>query len=279
MRLFGATLVIAFGAVGCRAVVDSGTTYHACDSGHYADEFVDGTTEKNLIERCWFFDNVQDPDDLFLEDEDMIIRVGGGAAWSVDQEGPLAFRRMRKDFVIATRIEVLNQVDSKHCLDPTDAAGIVIRSEPEWATFFISLYEPDPKPADFDCMTTDENRVPPVKATFLSRNDIWGPPIEDPGNQETGGVGFDAEADIAVCRLNGKLSAYYRGDYREVGLQEPKWTAVVTDRDIGEGPVDVGLSVQGANAEGHFQWVEFSDRVETDGCFGELLKMKVPELE
>jgi hypothetical protein len=269
-------VLMAFGSVGCRAVVDSGATYRACDRAHYSEHFSPGTTEKNLIERCWFFDNVLDVDDVFVEDEDLIIRVGMGATWGLSTQGPYAYRRMKKDFVIGTRVEILDQVNGAHCLDPGDAVGIVVRKEGHWASLFISLFTPDPPPPGLDCNGLDE-AVPPVKASVHRTNDAWGLPVEFTGVDQAG-IGFDGEADVAMCRLNGLLTAYYR-DLSSDPTEEPLWIPIGDGLLVGDGEIDVGLTAQGSSAEGHFQWVEFSGRVGGDGCVGELALMQVPSFE
>jgi len=269
-----ALVALAAAAIGCRAVADSGATYRACDRGHYSEHFAPGTTEKNLLERCWFFDNVQDVDDLFFEDDDLVIRVDDdGAAWSASEQGPFAYRRLPKDFVVATRVEVLNLSDGKHCLDATDAVGIVMRQDAGWTGLFITLFTPDPAPPGLDCESESAEAVPPVKG-MVRRQDDAGPLVETTGTDEKG-IGLDAEADVAVCRLNGVLTTYYR----DLSVDDPSWIEIGEGLAVGDGAADVGLTASGVTAEAHFQWVEFADRVGADGCVGALERFQVPTLE
>jgi hypothetical protein len=276
-----ALVALVSGSIGCRAIADSGATYRACDRGHYSENFAPGSTEKNLLERCWFFDNVEDPADLFVEDDDLVVRVGEGAIWGLDADGieaqgPYAYRRLAKDFAVATRVEILNQTDSKHCLDPSDAAGIVMRKGGDWAALFVTLFTPDPPPPDLDCTSDVADKIPPEKGVVRSRFDVWGVPVESTGVEQAG-IGADAEADIAMCRLNGMLTTYYR--ILDPSLEEPSWVAIGEGLVVGDGAVDIGLTATGPTAEAHFQWVEFADRIGSDGCTGTLERFQVPTFE
>ncbi len=280
----------------CRAVVDSGVSVHACPPGAggedgafpYFDDFFAGTTREHLLERCWRFEN-EDVGDMFPDDGDFVARVSEGGAWDGASQGPLMFQRLEDDFVLAVRVEILNQVDTNHCLATGNGVGLVVRqsdvdrAEARWSTLLIGIV-PGPYEPPLRC-DGDEAEVPPTVATVRSRDDAWGGQLDVGG--PTFSIGFDGEADIAVCRLNDVLTFYYREP--QSPTDRPVWTQIRSvDGSQAEhrpdpGPVDVGLTASGApgqyQAEAHFQWSTVVAAIAGDGCAGVLEGIPVPGTE
>src|SRR5262245_21133318 len=117
MRLSGALVVAGTTSVllSCRAIVDAGVEYRDWERRPYTEEFTEGTTLKDLYERCWQIDNTSEhPSDVFVSEGDLVIRVsrpasGKGEEWAADEQGPMAFQMLASDFLVAIRIEAVNQ--------------------------------------------------------------------------------------------------------------------------------------------------------------------------
>jgi len=280
----GAALVIAgttLALTSCRAVVDAGVDYNDCERHPYTEEFSEGTTLKNLYERCWQVANADEhPSDVFVAEGDLVVRVstpasGTGERWDGDQQGPMAFQALEADFVAAIRVEAVNAISGDHCLAEGNMAGLVVRARsPDvgWATF---LTGPDMQAmGSFDCK--DDEKVHPTLGVVRSRNDAWGDAKTTLGHDPTAGIGNLGEADLAVCRLHAKLVFYYR----DPGAGEPKTWFEVTRFDASTGPMDVGLAASGwrdsFEVEGHFTHAILSDGIGPDGCQGALERLVVP---
>ncbi len=264
---------------GCRAVVDPGLSFQ-CDLNGYQEEFA--IDDAALAERCWR-EQSADPADVVVDDDDLVVRVSEGERWADGSQGPAAFQRLERDFVAVTRVEILSSDDGDHCLEVGNRAGWVVRDDGgDWSTFLLGIAPPSNAPG---CDNEDE--APPafgyVESGGPGGDAVWGEPAEAQGEPDQG-IGKDGEADLAVCRLNGKLLFYYR----EMGssVSAPVWRRLGGqgfEHFAGEGAVDVGLTASGSEAsfqaEGHFQWVYFHDSVGTDGCVRELEAITLPEVQ
>lgn len=286
----GGTLSILSGFVAlcsCRLLVDSGATYHPCNRRAQVEPFAPGTTIDELYQRCWEVENAEDPNDVFADDGDLVIRVtspasGSGQRWEGAEQGPLAFQQFDGDFLVVVRVEVLNQISGDLCMEDGNAVGLVVRgtdTDPTWSTLLISPFYPAPGPAAFDCTGVSTTLpVPPIRAVVESRDLLWGATVTAPGDQGVAAV--EGEADLAVCRLNGKLTFYHRDPASPT--EAPIWITI-TEHEPGSEPVDVGLTAEGVvdhyDAEGHFTWAAFTDSVGSDGCRGELEAIVVPPIE
>lgn len=280
---------------GCRAVVDSGITYEECDLTDYVEAFVRDSTLKQIQERCWqTSDTSGDPADLLLEDGDLVIRAteppdGGLANWDADSQGPMAYQQFSGNFVMATRVEVLDKVNGDQCLQPGHHAGLALRlagGAGQWVTFMIGPFQPS---ETLPCKDGDE-QLPTMG--IVESHAVDGLSKQDKGADEAG-IGFAdmtgraVEADIAMCRVNDLLTFYYSS----VNEGPPLWRQIGGDfvYDGIEGPVDVGLSVAGFASEedpgesfrtaAHFQWALMTDTLLTDGCEETLLSFQFPTVE
>ena len=265
-------LVVALS--GCRAVVESGVTYRECDASQLFEGFDGDTSMEALAERCWQVDNVEnDPDKVGVHDGDLVIKVsepihGRLEQWVGSDQGPMVFQNIEGDFLMAARIETLDQGTGDHCLispgEELNMAGLVVRRDAEWSTFFLAPFFPEPGMACDDMA----DPPPPTKAVITSESwdgdaelrNFMGAPLDS-------GIGNDGEADILICRYADELSYYVR--LQSSPPEMPVWEELPVKHIVGEGPLDFGMTASGHDpvytVEGHFDWVLF-DRIEIDGC-------------
>jgi hypothetical protein len=283
-------LTIALGLlplVSCRALVDPGVTYRECNRDQVTEEFSGETTLKTLQEGCWQAANTADsPSDMFVDDDDLIIRVsepasGSSAQWAGVEQGPMLYQHFEQDFLMVVRVEAVNKVSGDHCLTDGNRVGLVVRrSDPElaWSTFLIGPFMPPNLDPAADCI--DAAEVPlPTKGVVQSHNDAWGPELIAEGDNQ-GGIGLDGEVDLVMCRVDNVLVFFYRDPMSET--ESPIWVQV-GDHEVGSGAMDVGMTAAGAasafEVEGHFAWTSFTGSIGADGCRGALEGITVPASE
>lgn len=259
---------------GCRAVVDSGVTFRECDSSHYFEGFDEGTTMETLAERCWQVDNVEnDPSKVLVIDGDLAIKVsepinGRLEQWVGSDQGPMVFQRLDGDFIMAARVETLDQVTGDHCLtspgEDFNMAGLVVRRDAEWATFFLAPFFPQLG------MACDDTADPPPPTQAVVTSTSWGGSAvmkEFEGEAIESGIGNDGEADILVCRYEDTLHYFVR--LQSSPPEMPDWEEIDVVHNVGPGPLDFGMTAGGRDpvytVEGHFD-VVMLERIEIDGC-------------
>jgi hypothetical protein len=284
--------------LGCRAVVDSGISYTECKQTNYAEPFQRGSTLKAILEKCWLTSDAStDPDDssaeLMLEDGDLVIRSnapanGATAQWQGENEGPVAYQRFEGNFVMATRVEALDKVKGDHCLPEGEGAGLVLRRADqtalEWTTFLIAPFEPVGQTG----LSCEEDAMNPLPTLGVVDTNAFGQSHTERGANDKG-IGNDGEADIAICRVDGSLTFYFREPTEDESM--PIWRIMGGENfaysDV-TGPVEVGLTVAGREAAeptesfrvaAHFQWALLTDTVLSDGCEETLLAFEFPSVE
>ena len=256
-------ILIVFGGVGCTALVDVDVTYCVPIGPRYAESF--NLSRADLTDRCWGEEPAEGPS--YTDDGDLVIPAVRGQRWSPVLSSTMIFRRMTGDFVVVARAEATSTIVAGHCLHPEEGAGLVVRrgAPLAWATLLVS---PDFAPGVDPAVACGDTFKPPARVR--TRSSGFGPTTE----QEVDGVGVDAEALIAICRLGDQLAFYYRSPGNV-----PEWIAFHQQASTTE-PVDVGLTVSGSGVaaddkgmEGHFPNVAFFDLSEVrvpDGCSGAL---------
>ncbi len=281
LHFSAAVALVTFAHVlgSCRSVVDPGITYRECDRSGVSEEFPAGTTSEELGERCWEVGN--DDGNLLLDDGDLILRLnelsGQPQRWASGTQGPMVFQRFEGDFVMAARLEVLHKRDGSLCLPPDNEVGLVLRqTAPDlaWTTLLISPFD-----VEEPCVPTDDAAFP-IQAKTRSSESSWGPDVVFRG-PEDGGIAFlDGETDLAVCRVEGQVTFYYREPASPV--TDAQWLPIGAPIATGNETLDVGPTASGGEervVEGHFTWVGYAERDVGDGCTGLLQLLDLPEVE
>jgi hypothetical protein len=268
-------LFVASGVVGCRGLSDPGIEYRECvePGSPYHELFNDGY--RALPERCWTSQNAVEGD-LSIGDSDLVASHAQAVRW--DGVLPMLLRHVEGDFVMVTKTEVSAGSTSDFCdlqkNDATgeyDASGLIVLGEGVRQAFLLRPFLEES--TSITC--EDESANPPKALAFV--------PQSDTGEfKSTGGIGLDGEGDIAVCRRGSNLSYWFRDPVDpEAPWQTLDWKHLEDTDEVGEGPLDVGLTVTITEAslslsiEGHFNWVVLTDL--SDDCRGPLEDMKNPE--
>lgn len=286
-------------------IADSGVSYESCDLTIYVEDFSpDPPTTSELLEseRCWKLDAPGDPDgtgnfeNVFAGDGDLVVQARAPATNASDRwVDALAFQQLEGDFVIAARVEAVNQTSGDHCFESEDSmVGIVVRRpapQVGWSALLIGPYEPASLEIDQGCEDDAAIKLP-TRAVARSSSGAasWGPEVVDRAEGDPEGVAFeDGETDIAICANGGKLFFYYyRGSDSADGL--PIWELLDgpdseeenLTHDAGSGALwEVGLTAAGAGSvfevEGHFTSVIYVDTTSVpDGCRGALEELRLP---
>jgi hypothetical protein len=281
---------------GCHSLQDLDIQYEECveeKQVSYREEFGEDGIRPLRDKHCWKSDNegatpLGLDSKLFVEDGDLVMRVDNSGTTDLDQwtptdQAPMFFRRLDGDFLVVVRAEAATIVEGDHCLNG-EYAGLVVRQSDDpsiWSTWTV---EPDLETFGNACADGDN---PPARVRIRSSN----PAFE---TRDLKDVGSDGEADIAICRVGGKVYYYY-GEATAVPTKD-EWVQVestVSDgpvfHPLGAGVVDVGVTVAGVtvagakgieshfDVAGHFNWIVFQEGTYGDGCTGALEDFVLPE--
>ena len=277
-RYYPAALPFLLAQASCTSLSAVDVTYEPCvavKATPYAEGF--NGTYQDLLDRCWETDPAPAGTKVFTGDGDLIVRPVRGATWSATAQGTMLFRRMKGDFLVASRVEAASTVQSDHCVVEGEAAGLAVRKGPlAWSTLLVRPYFDPTIPMAMACK--DEAAHPPTTRLSVATLGFGAAAPKDVSN-----VGLDAEAYVAMCRQGDQLAYYYRAESKK--LEERVW--ILFHRHIvATGPVDVGITttaspVGGTDSgmEGHFPWVVFEDHGDPvpDGCDGALERLVEPE--
>lgn len=292
---FGASASAGCGLLllGCDALLDLEVTYQDCVDTRrtpWVETFDEGDLG-DLQDRCWRVDNVGSAASasagrIFVEDGDLVIRVGDGdpaAAdldeWSAGDQAPLFFRRLEGDFLLVARVEAATKATGDHCLPPGNAAGLAVRrpgAGGDWATWTVEphLWSDGSKQAE--CQDDLDPTNDPT-ATVRVRQSV-GPEWAESSYED---VGEDGEVDLAICRVGADVHYLYRGV--EISAGRYQWLPIAPGgvaHPFGVEPLDVGLTATGAapnfETAGHFTWVAVVSGSWGDGCLGALEHFSPP---
>jgi hypothetical protein len=277
-------LLIAPSIAACHSLVDLEVRYEECIEPRipYVDQF-EGDDE-SLRDRCWRTENVTDaglaPERrVVVGENDLIIGYSNSEAATVpwDEDPPMLNRRVEGDFVLATKVEVTSGSQANFCgLEEGDGAGILVRAgdredgaRGHRASFLVKPYFENPETVAEDCL---DNAPNPPSAIAEAQSTI------NLRATDVRGIGLDGEADIAVCRIRGSLLFFYRDPIDPEADWQPEDWKILANRsdDIGEGPVDVGLTTTlddhpyDLHVQGHFNWVALLRNERLDDCMGPL---------
>jgi hypothetical protein len=252
--------------------------------GKYLERF-DGALP--LATRCWRTENVEEPGYVHENDGDLIIHPSGktDSQWFEMEQAGFVFHEVTGDFLAVARVETVSGTGmGDHCLNESEAAGLVVRRRDPLAWTNL-LVLPDLTPEmlpDRAWCGDDPMKEPLARIT----TDSFGLGASAPN--PIGGRGSDAEADIAVCRHDDRLSYFVqRYATREEAGTLPNIEPAFMELVIGLGPVDVGLTATAASEidtqrEGHFNWLFLHDYGEErlpEGCPHVLEGFLYPEEE
>ncbi len=283
-RVFAATALMLL-ATGCRSLSDLEIQYRDCVSPRtpYVEGFDQG--DQALVDRCWKKENVGESREILVGEGDIAIGYRGAAAQGYKDQPPMLLRRIQGDFVLAVQAEASGAASSDFCmLEPGDAAGIIVRrTAPDNAASAMHaafLLRPFLREATDPPRTCEDNSDNPPLAIAEAMS-------SEPGSTigVSPGIGEDGEGEIAVCRIENRLSFYHhiRGE-ADAGVKED-WEPLSVDMamdggtskeskttDIGLGPVDVGLTATATSkgaaelqVHGYFNWVALL----AEGPFGD----------
>lgn len=267
---------------GCHSLQDLDIQYEDCveeKQASYREEFGEDSLQLLRDSHCWKSDNEgaapQGLDSkLFVEDGDLVMRADDSGTtdldqWTLTDQAPMFFRQVQGDFLVVVRAEAATIVQGDHCLNG-ESAGLVVRQSNDPSTWSTWMVQPDLAPG-VGCSDED---TPPARVEIRSSN----PALQEFG---LGGVGADGEADVAICRVGGKIFFYYGLATTDPtkNTWEPKVGAV--SHAIGPGILDVGVTVAGIDPNfdvaGHFNWIVFQEGTYGDGCSGALDGFVLPE--
>jgi hypothetical protein len=286
MRLYGLLALTSLAsALGCQSLASPSIEYVDClpnRDGVYEETFDRGEDPVGA-DRCWKTDGVMGGY-ITEKDEDLIIHPDGevGASWSENEQAPFFFRSVAGDFFAITKAEATSASPGwDHCLDTSEAAGLVVR-RPEPLAWVQLLVRPDLAEDELQDQTKcgDERPAPPFARVSLESHGF-----DSQRSDSVGGKGEDAEAYIALCRVDDQLFFFYQARVEIQDNGEDLQRGFEALR-IGKGPVDVGLTAtaapgKGTLPEGHFNWLVLQDSSEDSGdiCTLALETFKRPKPE
>ena len=276
-------LLIAPSIAACQPLVDLEVRYEECLDPRtpYVEQFEE---DQLLRDRCWKTEHVTDeglaPERrVVVGENDLIVGYSNGEATTVswEEDPPALIRRVEGDFVLATKVEVTSGSQANFCgLGEKDGAGILVRGADRddgtpgnRASFLVKPYFENPETVAEDCLDNAPN-PPSALAEAISTANRRATQVR--------GIGLDGEADIAVCRKRGSLLFFYRDPSDPEADWQPEDWKILANRsdDIGEGPVDVGLTTTldehpyDLHVQGHFNWVALLGNERLDDCMGPL---------
>jgi len=263
---FALALASSMVALGCQAIADPDVEYVDCfpnPNRTYEETFHSGE-EPPGAERCWRMENLAAPGYYREDEEDLIIHPPGGpgARWLETEQAPFFFQRVTGDFLAVTRAETVSGVTAgDHCLNPNEASGLAVRRRAPlaWTTLLVRPELNDEELMDPQFCGDEPLEPPPAQVEAKSYG------FGKDGPDYVSGVGFDAEADIALCRKDHLLFYFIQ----DATMREPTRLLAnlkegFAQLDVGFGPLDVGLTATAAAGrdtlpEGHFPWLYFKD--------------------
>lgn len=274
-------------ALGCQALAEPDVDYVDCVAradGRYVERF-EASDRHTPWEHCWETDNVPGRSGIQTSDGDLIIDPDEslGARWSETEQAPFFSRPLAGDFFAITRAEAASgQPTRDHCLEPDEAAGFAVRRrEPfAWATLFVQPDLTADELNDSELCGDEPMNPPPARVVAQSHG------FAQNVSSAVGEKGEDAEAYIALCRVDNRLFFFYQArvptqDYLFDDLDDEGIDSI----DVGHGPLDVGLTATAdphtdTLPEGHFPWLvleDYSVVPADDGCNSVLESFEQPE--
>lgn len=290
LALSCAILVVA---TACHSLADLEIQYEPCvrPPTPYVEQFEDG--RQAIVDRCWKSENIETENRKISVDEDLIMSFSDDDR-DVPLNGapPMLVRRLEGDFVMAVKVEAVTTRGDFCGMKAGDGAGLVVQSNgadsgaPQRAAFLVRPYLQEEGGGDVDCSDRSENANQPSAIA-----EATSPPMCIKG------IGYDAEADIAVCRKGGALSYFYRDSKKDPDEPDPNWSdswqnltddceilgadaeEIARENRIGSGPVDVGLTTvrRTDSVQGVFNWVVLVVEGDIhDDCKSELQDLEAP---
>ncbi len=285
---FARVLVLSTASLGCQALADPNVVYVNCfpeTDGTY-EELFDNDEKHPGAERCWKMENLTAPGYYKQDGEDLIIHPPGGpgARWLETEQAPLFFQTAPGDFLAVTRAETVSGVTAgDHCLNENEASGLAVRQRAPlaWTTLLVRPELSSNELMDPDFCGDDPMDLPTAQVVAQSYG------FGRDGFDAQSGVGFDAEADIALCRRDHLLFYFIQdASTRDPASKHANLKEGFAQLDVGFGPLDVGLTATAAAGrdtvpEGHFPWLYFKDYSDDpqESCPVMLEEFVYPEVE